>query len=60
LPRQLKKPILSPYESEKTKPQRIFKVVKAYLKEGGQALINLCSKPKSCSSSIYGGHLDDF
>ena len=32
---------------KKLNPKKILKLVKAYLKERGQALINLCSKPKS-------------
>ena len=33
--------------AKKLNPKKILKTVKAYLKERGQALINLCSKPKS-------------
>ena len=33
--------------AKKLNPKKILKIVKAYLKERGQALINLCSKPKS-------------
>ncbi|GAB6076368.1 hypothetical protein [Desulfurobacterium crinifex] len=47
MPKEIKKPISFPMRAKKLNPKKIFKIVKAYLKERGQALINLRSKPKS-------------